>query len=51
MTKFTKEGNQLLLTDLCARLPYGVVVELDEKFGFNKETLNKAVNEAKKLSS
>ena len=31
-----QEEKQLLLQDLCARLPYGVVVELDEKFGFNK---------------
>ena len=31
-----QEEKTLLLRDLCARLPYGVVVELDEKFGFNK---------------
>ena len=34
----TQEEKSLLLKDLCARLPYGVVVELDEKFGFNKGT-------------
>ena len=34
----TQEDKQLLLADLCARLPYGVVVVLDEKFGFNKGT-------------
>ena len=34
----TQEEKFLLLQDLCARLPYGVVVELDEKFGFNKGT-------------
>ena len=34
----TQEEKQLLLQDLCARLPYGVVVVLDEKFGFNKGT-------------
>ena len=34
----TQEDKQLLLADLCARLPYGVVLELDEKFGFNKGT-------------
>lgn len=34
----TQEDKQLLLKDLCARLPYGVIVELDEKFGFNKGT-------------
>lgn len=34
----TKEEKDLLLRDLCARLPYGVVLELDEKFGFNKGT-------------
>ena len=33
-----QEEKFLLLQDLCARLPYGVVVELDEKFGFNKGT-------------
>ena len=32
------EDKELLLKDLCSRLPYGVVVELDEKFGFNKGT-------------
>ena len=32
------EDKELLLKDLCARLPYGVVLELDEKFGFNKGT-------------
>ena len=26
----------LLLQDLCARLPYGVIVKLDDKFKFNK---------------
>jgi hypothetical protein len=31
-----QEDKELLLKDLCSRLPYGVVVELDEKFGFNK---------------
>ena len=31
-----QEDKDLVLRDLCARLPYGVVVELDEKFGFNK---------------
>ena len=34
----TQEDKELLLVDLCARLPYGVVVELDEKFRFNKGT-------------
>lgn len=34
----TQEDKELLLKDLCARLPYGVVVVLDEKFGFNKGT-------------
>lgn len=34
----TQEDKQLLLADLCGRLPYGVVVVLDEKFGFNKGT-------------
>ena len=34
----TPEEKSLLLKDLCARLPYGVVLELDEKFGFNKGT-------------
>jgi len=34
----TQEDKQLLWVDLCARLPYGVVVVLDEKFGFNKGT-------------
>lgn len=34
----TQEDKELLLVDLCSRLPYGVVVELDEKFGFNKGT-------------
>ena len=34
----TQEDKELLLKDLSARLPYGVVVELDEKFGFNKGT-------------
>ena len=34
----TQEEKYLLLKDLCARLFYGVVVELDEKFGFNKGT-------------
>ncbi len=34
----TFEEKLLLLKDLCARLPYGVVVELDEKFRFNKGT-------------
>ena len=33
-----QENKELLLKDLCSRLPYGVVVELDEKFGFNKGT-------------
>ena len=33
-----QEEKTLLLRDLCARLPYGVVLELDEKFGFNKGT-------------
>lgn len=33
-----QEDKELLLKDLCSRLPYGVVVELDEKFGFNKGT-------------
>lgn len=32
------EEKELVLKDLCCRLPYGVVVELDEKFGFNKGT-------------
>ena len=32
----TQEDKELLLKDLCARLPYGVTVVLDEKFGFNK---------------
>ena len=32
----TQEEKDLLLKDLCARLPYGVAVVLDEKFGFNK---------------
>jgi hypothetical protein len=32
----TLENKKLLLVDLSARLPYGLVVELDEKFGFNK---------------
>lgn len=32
----TQEDKELLFKDLCARLPYGVVVVLDEKFGFNK---------------
>ncbi len=32
------EEKQSLLQDLSARLPYGVIVELDEKFGFNKGT-------------
>lgn len=31
-----QEDKELLLKDLCSRLPYGVVVELNEKFGFNK---------------
>ena len=34
----TQEDKELLLKDLCARLPYGVVVVLDEKFGFNEGT-------------
>ncbi len=34
----TQEDKELLLKDLCARLPYGVAVELDEKFRFNKGT-------------
>ena len=34
----TQEDKELLFKDLCSRLPYGVVVELDEKFGFNKGT-------------
>ena len=34
----TQEEKHILFIDLCARLPYGVVVELDEKFGFNKGT-------------
>ena len=34
----TQEDKELLLVDLCSRLPYRVVVELDEKFGFNKGT-------------
>ena len=34
----TQEDKELLLVDLCSRLPYGVVVELDGKFGFNKGT-------------
>ena len=34
----TQEDKELLLVDLCARLPYGIAVELDEKFGFNKGT-------------
>ena len=34
----TQEEKSLLLKDLSARLSYGVVVELDEKFGFNKGT-------------
>lgn len=34
----TQEDKELLLKDLCARLPYEVVIELDEKFGFNKGT-------------
>lgn len=33
-----QEDKELLLKDLCSRLPYRVVVELDEKFGFNKGT-------------
>ena len=33
-----QEEKTLLLRDLCARLPYGVALELDEKFGFNKGT-------------
>ena len=33
-----QEDKELLLKDLCSRLPYGVVVKLDEKFGFNKGT-------------
>ena len=33
-----QENKELLLKDLSARLPYGVIVELDEKFGFNKGT-------------
>lgn len=33
-----QEEKELVLKDLCCRLPYGVVVELDEKFGFNKGT-------------
>ena len=32
----TQKEKQLLLQDLSTRLPYGVIVELDEKFGFNK---------------
>ena len=32
----TQEEKQLLLKDLCARLPYGVIVELSDKFKFNK---------------
>jgi hypothetical protein len=34
----TYEDKELLLVDLCARLVHGVVVVLDEKFGFNKGT-------------
>jgi len=34
----TQKEKELLIKDLCARLPYGVAVELDEKFGFNKGT-------------
>lgn len=34
----TEENKQLLLVDLSTRLPYGVIVVLDEKFGFNKGT-------------
>lgn len=34
----TQNDRQLLLKDLCARLPYVVKVELDEKFKFNKGT-------------
>jgi len=38
MKDMAQEEKSLLLKDLSARLSYGVVVELDEKFGFNKGT-------------
>lgn len=33
-----EEDKDLLLKDLCVRLPYRVIVELDENFGYNKGT-------------
>ena len=33
-----QEEKELVLKDLCCRLPYGVIVELDKKFDFNKGT-------------
>lgn len=38
MKDMTPKEKSLLLKDLSARLSYGVVLELDEKFGFNKGT-------------
>ena len=35
----TREDKELLLKDLCARLPYGVVIHLDEKTDENDERL------------
>ena len=31
-----QEDKKLLLRDLCARLPYGVIVKLNDNFKFNK---------------
>lgn len=36
--EMVQEDKELLFKDLCSRLPYRIVVELDEKFGFNKGT-------------
>ena len=37
----TQEDKQLLLTDLCARLPYGVIIqEYNEEYGYTDNALN-----------
>ncbi len=37
----TQEEKQLLLTDLCARLPYGVIIqEYNEEYGYSNNALN-----------
>jgi hypothetical protein len=37
----TKEEKQLLLTDLCARLPYGVMCKIQTRFVFEDGTLRR----------